>query len=208
MIMTIIPADPDLEDGTAMISKPHLFFAEVSLDLSRGEFQSGLDKLMLFSDYFPDSYLFHLLCAKAFQGLDKHSLAGEFLRKCCTIAPANQVAWKELLDLQASGKGDEHSTPLPLFDPISDELEQLTAALMQFSPVQTTENSDPTSLLEQKQPFSDDTTIAVPTESLASLFTAQGAYKKAIKIYTLLIQLKPQNADHYQKEIDTLLNLL
>ena len=26
MITTIIPADPDLEDGTAMISKPHLFF--------------------------------------------------------------------------------------------------------------------------------------------------------------------------------------
>ncbi|MEI7708750.1 MAG: hypothetical protein WCI90_10825 [Chlorobium sp.] len=208
MITTIIPADPDLEDGTTMISKPHLFFAEVSLDLSRGEFQSGLDKLMLVSDYFPDSYLFHLLCAKAFQGLNMHSRTGEYLRKCCTIAPANQVAWKELLDLQASGKGDEHSPPLPLFDPISDELEQLTAALMQFNPVQTTENSDPTSLLEQKQPFSDDTTIAVPTESLASLFTAQGAYKKAIKIYTLLIQLKPQNADHYQKEIDTLLNLL
>ena len=208
MITTIIPADPDLEDGTTMISKPHLFFAEVSLDLSRGEFQSGLDKLMLFSDYFPDSYLFHLLCAKAFQGLDKHSLAGEFLRKCCTIAPANQVAWKELLDIQASGKGEEYSVQSPVFDPISDELEQLTAALMQFNPVQTTENSDPTSILEQKQPFSDDTTIAVPTESLASLFKAQGAYKKAIKIYTLLIQLKPQNADHYQKEIDSLLNLL
>ena len=88
-------SDPDKDDGTAMISKPHLFFAEVSLDLSRGEFQSGLDKLMLFSDYFPDSYLFHLLCAKAFQGLKKHSLAGDYLRKCCTIAPANQIAWRD-----------------------------------------------------------------------------------------------------------------
>ena len=201
-------SDPDKDDGTAMISKPHLFFAEVSLDLSRGEFQSGLDKLMLFSDYFPDSYLFHLLCAKAFQGLKKHSLAGEYLRKCCTIAPANQIAWRDLLELQASGEGKEHAAPSIIFDPISDELEQLTAALMHFNPVQTTENSDPTSILEQKQPFSDDTAIAVPTESLARLFTAQGAYKKAIKIYSLLIQLKPQNAEDYQKEIDVLLNHL
>ena len=201
-------SDPDKDDGTAMISKPHLFFAEVSLDLSMGEFQSGLDKLMLFSDYFPDSYLFHLLCAKAFQGLKKHSLAGEYLRKCCTIAPANQIAWRDLLELQASGEGKEHAAPSIIFDPISDELEQLTAALMHFSPVQTTENSDPTSILEQKQPFSDDTAIAVPTESLARLFTAQGAYKKAIKIYSLLIQLKPQNAEDYQKEIDVLLNHL
>jgi tetratricopeptide (TPR) repeat protein len=191
-----------------MISKPHLFFAEVSLDLSRGKFQSGLDKLMPYSEHFHDSYLFHLLCAKAFQGLKKHSLAGEYFQKCCIIAPANQVAWKELVDLQVSGEGEEHCAPSFIFDPISDELEKLTAALMHFNPVQTTENSDPTSILEQKQPFSDDTTIAVPTESLASLFSTQGAYKKAIKIYTLLIQLKPQNADHYQKEIDTLLNLL
>ncbi len=198
--------DLDRDDGTAMISNPHLYFAEVSLDLSRGEFQSGLDKLMLVSDYFPDSYLFHLLCAKAFHGLQKHSLAGESLRKCCTIAPANQIAWRDLIELQASGEGEEHAAPSIIFDPISDELEQLTAALMHFSPVQTTENSDPTSILEQKQPFSDDTAIAVPTESLARLFTAQGAYKKAIKIYSLLIQLKPQNAEDYQKEIDTLLN--
>jgi tetratricopeptide (TPR) repeat protein len=206
--MTMSSPDPGIENDSAMISKPHLFFAEVSLDLSRGKFQSGLDKLMTYSEYFHDSYLFHLLCANAFKGLKKHALAGEYFRKCCAIAPANQVAWKELFDLQASGEGEEHGTPASVFDPISDELEKLTAALMHFSPVQTTENSDPTSILEQKQPFSDDTAIAVPTESLASLFTAQGAYKKAIKIYTLLIHLKPQNAEHYQNEIDTLLNLL
>ena len=79
---------------------------------------------------------------------------------------------------------------------------------MKFEPVKTSENADPTSILEQKQPFSDDTAIAVPTESLANLFTAQGAYKKAIKIYTLLIQLKPENADLYQGEIDSLLERL
>ena len=163
---------------------------------------------MLFSEHFPDSYLFHLLCAKAFHGLNKHSLAGEYLRKCCAIAPANQVAWKELVDLQASGKGEEQTPLFSLFDPISDELEKLTVALMNFNPAQTSENSDPTSILEQKQPFPDDTTIAVPTESLACLFTSQGAYKKAIKIYTVLIQLKPENAEHYQEEIASLLNLL
>ena len=191
-----------------MISNPHLFFAEVSLDLSRGEFQAAMDKLMPFSDKLADSYLFNLLCAKALRGLKNHSLSGDYLRKCCTIAPANQVAWEELVDLQASGEGEETRSSTCIFDPVSDELEKLTAALMKFSPVQTSENSDPTSILEQKQPFSDDTAIAVPTESLAGLFTAQGAYKKAIKIYTGLIQLKPQNAELYKKEIDSLLNQL
>jgi DNA-binding SARP family transcriptional activator len=70
------------------------------------------------------------------------------------------------------------------------------------------ETSDPTSIVEQKKPFSDDTAIAVPTETLANLFTAQGAYKKAIKIYTHLIQLKPQNAEQYQEKIDSLLDRL
>jgi tetratricopeptide (TPR) repeat protein len=205
--MTIITPDTS-QANTAMISKPHVFFAEVSLDLSRGKFQSGLDKLMPFSDHFSDSYLFHLLYAKALRGLKKNFLAGEYLRKCCDIAPANQVAWNELVDLQASGDGEDNSTPSSKFDPISDELERITAALMKFNPVQTSENSDPTSILEQKQPFPDDTAIAVPTESLASLFTAQGAYKKAIKIYTVLIQLKPHNAEHYKEEIDSLLNRL
>ena len=84
----------------------------------------------------------------------------------------------------------------------------LTAALMKFEPARTTENADPTPILEQKQPFSDDAAIAVPTESLAVLFTSQGAYKKAIKIYTILIQLKPHNAEHYKHEIDLLLERL
>ena len=94
------------------------------------------------------------------------------------------------------------------FIDLADELEKLTAALMKFEPAKTTENADPTSIIEQRQPFSDDTTIAVPTESLANLFTEQGAYKKAIKIYTHLIQLKPQNAELYQHEIDSLLEQL
>lgn len=191
-----------------MINKPHLYFAEVSLDLSRGEFQSGLEKLQPYAEHFSDSYLFNLLYAKAERGLKNFPSAMEHLRICCTIAPANQIAWNELVEIQVSGEAHGQNGSASLFDPIADELEEITAALMKFVPVQTSENADPTPLLEQKLPFSDDTAIAVPTESLANLFTAQGAYKKAIKIYTVLIQLKPQHAEHYQKEIDSLLEKL
>jgi tetratricopeptide (TPR) repeat protein len=191
-----------------MISEPYLFFAEVSLDLSRGKFQSGIDKLEPFSDQFLDSYLFHFLYAKALKGLQRNTLASKYFQKCCAIAPANQIARQELAELQASVSSQEQVDLPAEFDAVTDELEKLSAALMKFEPAITSENSDPTSILEQKQPFSDDTTIAVPTESLANLFTAQGAYKKAIKIYTLLIQLKPQNAECYQQEIDALLELL
>ena len=187
---------------------PYLFFAEVSLDISRRDFRSGIDKLDSCSDQFSNSYLFHLLYAKALVGLNRCALAGEYLRKCCSIAPANQVAWKELADLQSSRKEEQPNSTSVKFDPVMDELEQLSAALMHFEPVKTSENADPTSILEQKMPFSDDTAIAVPTESLANLFTAQGAYKKAIKIYTHLIQLKPQNAEQYQLQIDLLLERL
>jgi tetratricopeptide (TPR) repeat protein len=191
-----------------MINKPHLFFAEVSLDLSRGEFQSGLEKLRLSADHFSDSYLFNLLYAKAERGLKNFANATEHLRKCCAIAPANEIAWNELIEIQVSGEAHGQNGSAYLFDPITDELEKITAALMRFVPEQTSENADPTPIVEQKLPFSDDTAIAVPTESLANLFTAQGAYKKAIKIYTVLIQLKPQHAEHYQKEIDSLLERL
>ena len=191
-----------------MISEPYLFFAEVSLDLSRGKFQSGIDKLAPFSDQFSDSYLFHFLYAKALKGLRRNTLASKYFQKCCSLAPANEVARQELVELENSVNNEEQVDLSVVFDPVTDELERLSAALMKFEPVKTSENADPTSILEQKQPFSDDTTIAVPTESLANLFTAQGAYKKAIKIYTHLIQLKPQNAVLYQQEIDSLLELL
>ena len=191
-----------------MISEPYLFFAEVSLDLSRGKFQSGIDKLEPVSDQFSESYLFHFLYAKALKGLRRNALASKYFQKCCSLAPANQVARQELVGLENSVNSEEQVELSVVFDPVTDELEKLTAALMKFEPVKTSENADPTSILEQKQPFSDDTTIAVPTESLANLFTAQGAYKKAIKIYTHLIQLKPQNAVLYQQEIDSLLELL
>jgi len=191
-----------------MISNPHLFFAEVSLDLSREEFQSGIEKLELCADHFTSSYLFHLLYAKALLGLRRTALASDYLRKCCSIAPANQVAWRELASIQVSAVEEEAMVVAAQFDPVMDELEQLSAALMNFEPMKTLETSDPTSIIEQKKPFSDDTAIAVPTETLANLFTAQGAYKKAIKIYTHLIQLKPRNAEQYQDKIDALLDRL
>jgi tetratricopeptide (TPR) repeat protein len=191
-----------------MISNPHLFFAEVSLDLSRREFQAGIEKLELCAEQFTSSYLFHLLYAKALLGLRRTTLAGEYFRKCCTIAPANQVAWRELAFIQVAAIEEEPSVVAIQYDPVMDELEQLSAALMNFEPMKTLETSDPTSIVEQKKPFSDDTAIAVPTETLANLFTAQGAYKKAIKIYTHLIQLKPQNAEQYQEKIDSLLDRL
>ncbi|TLU54331.1 MAG: hypothetical protein FDX02_05005 [Chlorobium sp.] len=191
-----------------MITNPHLFFAEVSLDISRREFQSGLEKLEIYADHFTSSYLFNLLYAKALLGLNRRALAGNYLRKCCAIAPANQVAWRELATIQVSVSDKEPSVDAVLFDPVMDELEQLSAALMNFEPIKTSETADPTSIIEQKKPFSDDTAIAVPTETLATLFSDQGAYKKAIKIYTHLIQLKPQNAAHYQEEIDVLLDRL
>lgn len=197
-----------MSDYTAMMNDPHRLFTEASLDISRGRFQAGIDRLMPYTDFFSESYLFCLLYAQALKGINEYPQAALYLRKCCTIAPANQVAWQELIILQALIAGKDPETPQSMFDPVTDELEKLTAALMEFEPVKTTENADPTPLLEQKQPFSDDTAIAVPTETLATLFTAQGAYKKAIRIYTMLILLKPQNADHYQNEIDALLERL
>jgi|GEM_PF-165253 len=206
--MTRLPSHIDHKSDNAMVSDPHTLFAEVSFDLSEGNFQSGIDRLSPFAAEFRESYLFHMLYAKALRGLKLNALAGEHLRKCCAIAPANQLAWMELVELQASGTGEGESGSFFVFDPVTDELEKLTEALMKFEPAKTSENADPTPILEQKLPFPDDAAIAVPTESLANLFTAQGAYRKAIKIYRVLLELKPQNAEHYQRQIDSLLDRL
>lgn len=191
-----------------MLTEPHLFFADVSLDLSRGEYRSGLNKLQPLVQRFPDSYLINLLFARALKGLRHYGSARNYFEICCRLAPANQVAWKELVELQALGAGENDREPVMEFDPVTDELEQLTAALQEFQPAKTTESFDPTPILEQKQPFPDDALIAVPTETLANLFTQQGAYKKAIRVYTSLIQLKPELADDYRERIDILLEKL
>jgi tetratricopeptide (TPR) repeat protein len=191
-----------------MTSDPHLFFAEVSLDIARGEFQSAINKLADADKRFPDSYILHLLIARASRGLKLYDKAAVHLGHCCRIAPSNQIAWHELIEVKVLQSQSDSADPLPAFDPVADEFEKLSIALLGFAPPCSSECSDPTPVVEQKQPFPDDATIAVPTESLANLFIAQGAYKKAIRVYTSLIQLKPARADHYRQSIDTILDKL
>ncbi len=184
-----------------MVTDPHLFFADISLDLSRGEYLAGIRKLEAERNHFQDSYTFHLLLGRAQKGAEQFPDALASLKTCCRIAPQNEIAWKELIDV--------HFLVLrPPADDIVAKLDELSAALENFDPPKTFEISDPTPLQEQKQPFSDEENISVPTESLAALFTRQGAYKKAIKVYTDLIELNPSNANTYKKEISQLLNKL
>lgn len=203
--MTNSPPNGAEDFGNPDISSPHLFFKGVSDDLEDGNFRGGLERLKSFSGIFSESYLFNLLYAKALKGLGKDAIAAEYFRKCCAIAPANQVAWNELVLLQTTSPAEVQENVTGMYDPITEELEKLSTALMHFEPAKTTEIHDPTPLADQKQPFSDDTLIPVPTETLAELFREQGAYKKAAKVYSLLIKIKPQNAEHYQNEINALL---
>lgn len=189
-------------------SDPHLLFADVSLDIGRGAFQSAIDKLTKMEGWFPESYVLHLLFARASKGLKRYADAATHLGHCCRIAPANQVAWQELIEVKTLQSQNPEPEPAPLVDSITEELEQLSAALASFAPPGATESFDPTPIAEQKQPFPDDTSIAVPTESLAKLFIQQGAYKKAIRVYTSLIKLTPANADYYQEQIDQVLEKL
>jgi len=54
-------------------------------------------------------------------------------------------------------------------DPLTLELEELSAALLHFQPSLESETAEPTPLAEQKIPFADEEAIEVPTEaSLAS----------------------------------------
>jgi tetratricopeptide (TPR) repeat protein len=191
-----------------MTSDPHLIFAEVSLDILRGEFRSAMDKLSDMEQWFPESYVLHLLCARASRGLKHYEQAAIHLGHCCRIAPANQVAWKELIEVKMLQSQASEPEVAPLIDKIAEEFEQLSIALSGFSPPRATESSDPTPIAEQKQPFPDDASIAVPTESLATLFIKQGAYKKAIRVYTSLIQLNHSEADRYRESIDRLLEKL
>ncbi len=191
-----------------MTIEPHLIYAEVSLDIARREFQAALDKLSGAGRSLPESYILLLLQARACIGLGRYESAVRHLRQCCRIAPSNQVAWQELIEatvLQAQQR-EEHT--VVLFDPVADEFEQLSIALSGFHIPQASESSEPTPIAEQKQPFPDDASIAVPTESLANLFIAQCAYKKAIRVYTSLIQIKPSKADDYRQNIDRLLEKL
>ncbi len=182
-----------------MVSDSHLFFAEISLDLSKGEYSRGLDKLESVAGMFNNSYSYHLLFGRALKGKGRYSEALESFKTCCRIAPHNQVAWKEVLET--------HFLSLqPSCDDLTAELEKISLALAGFEPPQESETSDPTPLNEQKKPFSDEELIPVPTESLAMLFTEQGAFNKAIQVYNELIEINPSKSETYQQTIATLRN--
>ncbi|WP_244924425.1 hypothetical protein [Chlorobium phaeovibrioides] len=193
---------------------PHLFFAEISLDISRGEHELALQRLTPLISHFDGSYLFTLLLARAHKGTGNLPQAFDLLKKCCALAPANQIAKKELVALYSSLQTSSHTSRTSpdqeeaAPDPLTIELEELSAALMQFQPSLDSETAEPTTLAEQKIPFADDEAIEVPTESLARLFSKQGALKKSIKTYTMLIQLNPTRAEHYRQQIDELLERL
>lgn len=179
------------------------------MDIARGEFKSAARKLSADGDAYPESYTLHLLHARASRGLARYDAAVTHLKACCRIAPSNQVAWQELVEVTVlQSQNPAREVEAPLFDPVVDELEQLSIALAGFTPPRAVECSDPTPIAEQQRPFSDDAAIEVPTESLAGIFVAQGAYKKAIRVFTSLIQLKPDKADAYRREIDILLEKL
>jgi tetratricopeptide (TPR) repeat protein len=191
-----------------MTIEPHLIYADASLDIARREFQAALDKLSGAGRSLPESYLLHLLHARAYLGLGRFETAVGHLRQCCRIAPSNQVAWQELIEATVLEAQHRQEHPVEVFDPVADEFEQLSIALSGFQIPRASESSEPTPIAEQKQPFPDDASIAVPTETLANLFIAQCAYKKAIRVYTSLIQIKPSKADEYRQSIDRLLEKL
>ncbi|NTU93436.1 MAG: hypothetical protein HGB29_06720 [Chlorobiaceae bacterium] len=191
-----------------MTGEPHLIFAEVSLDIARGEYPAALDKLSRLGDGFPESYLLHLLHARALRGAGRFHTAITHLKHCCRLAPSNQIAWQELIETTVQESQCIEPPPVAESDPVAEEFERLSLALSGFQPPRAAESSDPTPIADQQKHFSDDTSIAVPTESLARLFIDQGAYKKAIRVYTSLIQLKPSLADEYRRSIDLLLEKL
>ncbi|NTV67937.1 MAG: hypothetical protein HGB06_09730 [Chlorobaculum sp.] len=191
-----------------MTSDPHLIFAEVSLDIKLGAFEPALDKLTCMKRWLPESYIFHLLAARATRGLRRYDEAAEHLGHCCRIAPSNQVAWRELIEVKTLEAQAPQPERKPAIDEVAVEFEQLSRALAGFTPPRATECFDPTPIAEQKQPFPDDASIAVPTETLANLFINQGAFKKAIRVYTSLILLDPSKADHYRECIDRVLEKL
>ncbi len=181
-----------------MVTEPHLFFADASLDLSRGDSDACIAKLEKEIHDFRASYTFHALYGRALKTAGRYREAFDAYATCCRIAPWNQVAWKELVNLHFL-KLHEPS------DPVVTELEHLSRALSGFAIPLESETCEPTTLREQKQPFSDEEDIPVPTESLAELFCTQNAYKKAINVYSVLMDIYPDKAALYKEKISELL---
>lgn len=184
-----------------MNTDPHHLFAEVSLDIARGAYHAGAQKLEHAREGYAESYTYHVLLGKALKGIGRYREAKDAFMACCRLAPHNEVARQELLDVHFLVL-DEPA------DSLATELEELSIALLDFSPPTAQETSDPTPVAEQRQPFSDEESIPIPTESLASLFAAQGAIKKAIRVYTELIGINPEKSESYKHRIRELLDKL
>ncbi|ANT64512.1 hypothetical protein [Prosthecochloris sp. CIB 2401] len=184
-----------------MNTDPHHLFAEVSLDIARGAYHAGVQKLGHATEGYAESYTYHVLLGKALKGVGRYREAREAFMTCCRLAPQNEVARQELLDVHFLML-DEPA------DRLASELEQLSIALQGFTAPVAPETSDPTPVAEQRQPFSDEESIPIPTESLAALFAAQGAVKKAIRVYTELIGINPAHAASYKQRIKDLLDKL
>ncbi|MCS6988594.1 MAG: tetratricopeptide repeat protein [Chloroherpetonaceae bacterium] len=88
--------------------------------------------------------------------------------------------------------------------PASDEYDALAREIMKAQIPKVVETNDPTPVAEQRQPFSDDEEIKIPTRQLAKIFQSQGAYAKAIKVYEMLAEREPENASLYEILIEGL----
>ncbi len=96
----------------------------------------------------------------------------------------------------------------PAAPPTSDEydIDALAREIMNAQLPKVVETNDPTPVAEQRQPFSDDEEIKMPTRQLAKIFQSQGAYAKAIKVYEMLAEREPENASLYEILISELRN--
>lgn len=108
---------------------------------------------------------------------------------------------EELMALQMQG-GDldaflaQKDAPSRLSD--QNDLDALAREIMNAQIPKVVETNDPTPIAEQRQPFSDDEEIKIPTRQLAKIFQSQGAYAKAIKVYEMLAEREPENASLYE----------
>lgn len=78
------------------------------------------------------------------------------------------------------------------------DIDALAREMMNAQLPKVVETNDPTPIAEQRQPFSDDEEIKMPTRQLAKIFQSQGAYAKAIKVYEMLAEREPENASLYE----------
>jgi len=117
------------------------------------------------------------------------------------------IANKDTKDTAHLDETNDSKLP-PAAPPTSDEhdIDALAREIMNAQLPRVEETNDPTPVAEQRQPFSDDEEIKMPTRQLAKIFQSQGAYAKAIKVYEMLAEREPENASLYEILISELRN--